>query len=1669
MKSTSKFLSLKISGVLFLGATMIIGVVKALSQNKVLPAEATTAYKPYGIAFDSNLVDSYRPNTANATSGSAVDGKWTWSNSTGVTFSEANFIYIQSSTGTAKGTYKHLKFTIQSGKTAQIAFHNNKEINLTGAGVEMYCDRELSMSVHDNTGKINISKNITGEKTRDTNVPGSAYVYGTTGSGSGIESYCDTLYIEFTNNQSSTAVIYISTIQVYAEDHVATYNLNGGHFPNAEYLNTIYCIAGNLYLFNYSDPSKIMTPTANPITIPVKEDYFFKGFYKEDTFENIFIDETGYLVDGIDHRFTSPFNLYAKWATAGQPVTIAAGTGVSEVFTSTDINATTGNPSGYCYESGNLVYGFAVIRNGATPLAGWTHISNNVYRVNNGYTIADAEVNFGTIACTLTPYHITYDIDDGEVATDNPTTYNVDTETFTLINPTKTGYTFTGWSGTDLDGEDNLEVTIAIGSTGDRSYTAHYSLDTYSITYDLKGGSLSSDNPTEYTYLTDDFTLNNPTKTGYSFLGWTGSNGDIPQTTVTIPQNSFGDKSYTANWQVNNYKVTLNRGGADSGTPYVNVDYGSEMPDIVIPTLSHKTFTGYWDGNDESICTQYYDAEGHSTHVWDKETNSTIYAHYRTNLEFLSVTDTTHTYDGSSHSYGVLTLCYYEDNVQKSIYEGEYDILFSADEGATYTLDKSEGATFVNAGTYTVYFQATKEGFTSLIGSFDIVINKADASMTPPDAREELVYDGNPMYLTTRGYSDDGMVMYNIDGGEWQSERPQVTNAGTYTVGYKVIGDINHNDTEPQYVSVTIAKADYETSVSLAGWSYGETPNSPSVSNNPESGAVTYEYKEKSAAEETYSTTVPTNAGEYTVRATIATTTNYKQEVATTDFTISKVAPTQVDPTAKTDLVYTGSAQDLINAGSSSDGTMKYKLGDNGVYSEEIPSATNAGDYTVYYKVFGDPNHEDSAEQSLVVTIGKAQAVLTAPTGKSGLHYTGEDQVLINAGSSTFGEVLYKVNDGEYSTSLPVGKNVGNYTVYYKVESTDNYDGIAEASITVSIAENNKNALVNAINNADSYHDNIEDKYDIFANDIQDAINKANEVLNNPNVTEAEIARAIEELNNAISKAQNDVTKVEEAIESINKIGDVNYDIESEDAIKAAREIYDGLTDEQKEQLGENYVKILTNAETKYASTKKTADILFIVLLIVSSLALIGGVWFLIVLAKKRKKEGDDDNKKNGGSKKEPVKAMSIGGFLPFVILTSNYLKMPWIIVYIIAGLAILVWISVLVLAIVKKNKKQDVSKKSNQIQSEVKPVETKLVDSSKNEEEEEVETVTDEKGNIFQIRFIKSFTAKLIQSTEETKKYYEELKNEVLSYKNTHSRVSWYYDAVNSGREYVLKFSIRGKTLCVYLPLNPEKIEEKYKVERSESKRFEDVPCLYRIKNDRRLSYAKELIAVVASNLDLEKGEEQHEVYSNLPYEANKPLVARGLIKEQKVQVNKPSEVVIDTKVDEEGDEIVTTVDNTGQQYEIRYLKSFTAKLSQTDDEIKDFYNELKNYALSFRGSSSRVSWNYDSINVGRKPALKFVMKRKNLAIYYALDTSKIGQKYKVEKVEYKKYEDVPCMYLIINEKRKELAKALIDRIMRQFKCKEGEKLKDEYRVPFESKEALLKKGLIREVRTRK
>ena len=169
-------------------------------------------------------------------------------------------------------------------------------------------------------------------------------------------------------------------------------------------------------------------------------------------------------------------------------------------------------------------------------------------------------------------YTISYLLNGGTISNQKEY-YTVNDETFTLNNPTKSGGTFLGWTGSN-GSTAQTSVTVAKGSTGNKTYTANWTLTTYTITYNLNGGSVSSANPTSYNAATASFTLNNPTKSGYTFVGWTGSNGSTAQTSVNIAKGSTGNKTYKANWIECNIYWAIDD---SSGKLYLNQ---SEISDI---------------------------------------------------------------------------------------------------------------------------------------------------------------------------------------------------------------------------------------------------------------------------------------------------------------------------------------------------------------------------------------------------------------------------------------------------------------------------------------------------------------------------------------------------------------------------------------------------------------------------------------------------------------------------------------------------------------------------------------------------------------------------------------------------------------------------------------------------------------------------------------------------------------------------------------------------------------------------------------------------------------------------------------------------------------------------------------------------------------------------------
>ena len=137
-------------------------------------------------------------------------------------------------------------------------------------------------------------------------------------------------------------------------------------------------------------------------------------------------------------------------------------------------------------------------------------------------------------------------------------------QTVTLPTPTRTGYTFLGWTGEGIT-TPQPNVTIPKGSTGDKTYIENWKLTEYNITMDLNGG--SGQEKVVYTMTDEDFELPTPTRNGYEFVGWTGEGITTPQTSVKIPTGSTGNRTYTANWKVIEYTITLDTNGGPAVSP----------------------------------------------------------------------------------------------------------------------------------------------------------------------------------------------------------------------------------------------------------------------------------------------------------------------------------------------------------------------------------------------------------------------------------------------------------------------------------------------------------------------------------------------------------------------------------------------------------------------------------------------------------------------------------------------------------------------------------------------------------------------------------------------------------------------------------------------------------------------------------------------------------------------------------------------------------------------------------------------------------------------------------------------------------------------------------------------------------------------------------------------
>ena len=290
-----------------------------------------------------------------------------------------------------------------------------------------------------------------------------------------------------------------------------------------------------------------------------------------------------------------------------------------------------------------------------------------------------------------------------------------------------------------------------------------------------------------------------------------------------------------------------------------------------------------------------------------------------------------------------------------------------------------------------------------------------------------------------------------------------VVNAGDYNV--VIIGKGNYIGTVKK--SFKITKATLENlAVTLTGWTYGATANTPAVTGKPDDAEVSYTYSVDTTdpKDQVFTATVPSDAGDYIVKATVAASANYQGGEATKTFTIAKadIAESQfTKPQGVEKLTYTGAAQQLVTAGSVPTGaTIKFYfeyvphyfdgfnlncLADTYTYTADIPTGTNAGYYAVLYKVDGGKNYEDvEPGQTVIVFVDSVDVKDATIEAIADTAFTGE--AIEPELTVTFGQIPMVLGT-DYTVAYTDNVSAGEATA--TITGKGNYKGTKSANFNI--------------------------------------------------------------------------------------------------------------------------------------------------------------------------------------------------------------------------------------------------------------------------------------------------------------------------------------------------------------------------------------------------------------------------------------------------------------------------------------------------------------------------------------------------------------------------------------------------------------------------------------------
>ena len=621
-----------------------------------------------------------------------------------------------------------------------------------------------------------------------------------------------------------------------------------------------------------------------------------------------------------------------------------------------------------------------------------------------------------------------------------------DTTPITLTEPSYASNKYTKDYSFDTIGE----YTIYFTATKD-GYTVQSSEKTLKVTKpDLKNAEITFRSSNESTYepyrsttTAPGFTVTHNGKTltlgvDYTASGTASSAGVSTQTlTINAVEGSDYTGSKTAKWRIVPHKAKVKVGDVIKA-----YDGTTDLPYGKISLVSAAGSAGYQAGLSLPL------SEGYGFELTDAKYDSAIASETEKNISFIvNLTDTNYTFeDGTTEKAFTLNGAELNDKTFKI---------------NPATIDPSNNR-----------FEQTV--FNDLAKTYEIDLNQFLDKILPEGGEYGDIKYGQPSVNMDSMYYTVGRA--NIENGKL---RLSINKAASINQGDKigtVAVEVETTNYQPFTLTIYVIAQDkivpvMDGTISASEITYGQTLADSTLTVN----GTMQDSTTREAVDGTFAWkngTFKPDAGSYDAEWVFTPAEGYEEYATATGpvtIKVNKADPTFTAPTANT-LTYTGSEQPLLTAGSTQDGTMKYRLGESGEFVDSIPNGKDAGTYTVYYKVVGDGNHNDTEVQFVSVTIdplpisllsvssisktydGSADVTLTADMLTFFSITASRQDITLPDTAITFSNAQFTKNqaDGSYLPSPEVGG--GKALSFTMTLASDNYvfEGKPEGTKTIS-------------------------------------------------------------------------------------------------------------------------------------------------------------------------------------------------------------------------------------------------------------------------------------------------------------------------------------------------------------------------------------------------------------------------------------------------------------------------------------------------------------------------------------------------------------------------------------------------------------------------------------------